>query len=277
MKSTDFIEKFEINNNDKGIYSVDLCPISNTIRFTAKYDGCIYAYVVGDFNAWEKSEAYKLNWQVDTNDGSLKMIKEIKFPNGLKPGKYRYKYILIDCNGNEIWIDSEGSEKNSFSFMWEKINDTLKIYSSNNIVTYKRPVELIGVCTGLYGRMSLPEMTWYLENEIDGAKIENGYLIVNNNVPQGTEIIICGKAIDKDLIATKKIIVEDNKYIGTLVHFYLEDNNYQGHDYIWNCWLFGENCSGEERDFNLNTDYGFASYVKEDYLIIRKNNGEITG
>ena len=41
MKSTDYIEKIEINDKENGIYSVDLCPISNTIRFTAKYDGCI--------------------------------------------------------------------------------------------------------------------------------------------------------------------------------------------------------------------------------------------
>ena len=107
-----------------------------------------------------------MNWQVDTTDGILKMIKEVKFSNGLKPGKYRYKYILIDCNGNEVWIDSEGSEKNSFSFTWEKISDSIKIYSSNNIVTYKRPVELIGVCSGLYGRISLPEMRWSLKFKV---------------------------------------------------------------------------------------------------------------
>lgn len=270
MKSTDYIEKIEINDKENGIYSVDLCPISNTIRFTAKYDGCIYAYVVGDFNAWEKSEEYKLNWQVDTRDGVLKMMKEVKFPNGLRPGKYKYKYILIDCEGNEKWVDSEGSEKNSFSFIWEKVNDTLKIYSSNNIVTYKRPVELIGVCTGLYGRISLPEISWYLENEIDGVEIKNGYLIVGKDVKEGTEIIVYGKTLDNELNASKKITVEDNKYNGTLIHFYLEDNNYQGHDYIWNCWTFGENCSGEEKDFHFNTDFGFASYISEDYLIIRK-------
>ena len=172
MKSTDYIEKIEINNNGKGTYSLNLCYLSNTIRFTAKYDGYLFGYVVGDFNGWEKSEKYKLNWQVDTTDGILKMIKEVKFSNGLKPGKYRYKYILIDYNGNEVWIDSEGSEKNSFSFTWEKISDSIKIYSSNNIVTYKRPVELIGVCSGLYGRISLPEMRWSLQSEIQGVKIK---------------------------------------------------------------------------------------------------------
>ena len=103
MKSTDYIEKIEINDNPKGTYSIDLCPISNTIRFTAQYDGCIYAYVVGDFNNWNKSDEYKLTWQLDTRDGLLKMMKEVKFPNKLKPGKYKYKYILIDTDGNELF------------------------------------------------------------------------------------------------------------------------------------------------------------------------------
>ena len=40
--------------------------------FTAKYAGCMYAYVVGDFNGWEKSDDYKLTWQIDTNDKELK-------------------------------------------------------------------------------------------------------------------------------------------------------------------------------------------------------------
>ena len=272
MKSTDYIEKIEINNNGKGTYSLNLCYLSNTIRFTAKYDGYLFGYVVGDFNGWEKSEKYKLNWQVDTTDGILKMIKEIKFSNGLKPGKYRYKYILIDCNGNEVWIDSEGSEKNSFSFTWEKITDSIKIYSSNNIVTYKRPVELIGVCSGLYGRISLPEMRWSLQSEIQGVKIKDRYLIVDDSVKEGTEIIVCGEVIGRNLTAKKKIIVDNNKYSGTFVHFYLEDSNYQGHDYIWNCWTFGENSNGEEINFNFNTDYGFASYITDDYLIIRKKH-----
>ena len=91
------------------------------------------------------------------------MIKEVKFPNKLPPGKYRYKYILIDTDGNEIWVDSYGNEKNSFSFTWETVKDILKIYSSNNIIAYKHPVELLGVCTGLYGRISLTEMEWEIK------------------------------------------------------------------------------------------------------------------
>lgn len=149
-------------------------------------------------------------------------------------------------------------------------NDTLKIYSSNNIVTYKRPIELVGVCIGLYGKISLPEINWHLENVIEGVEIKNSYLIVSKDVKEGTEIVVYGKTFNNELSSSKKIIVQENKYNGTLIHFYLEDNNYQGHDYIWNCWTFDENRSGEEKDFKFNTDFGFASYISEDYLIIRK-------
>ena len=137
------------------------------------------------------------------------MIKEIKFPSNLKPGEYRYKYILIDCDGNEIWVDSEGNEKNSFSFIWEKVTEKLKVYSSNNIVSYKRPVELVGVCIGLYGRISLPDITWHLEEDIEGVKIKNGYLIVNDKVADGTEVIVHAKSTTGDLNASKKIIVKN--------------------------------------------------------------------
>ena len=239
MKSTDYIEKIEMNAKSKGIYSIDLCPISNTIRFTAKYAGCMYAYVVGDFNGWEKSDDYKLTWQIDTNDKELKMIKEVKFPNKLPPGKYRYKYILIDTDGNEIWVDSYGNEKNSFSFTWETVKDILKIYSSNNIIAYKHPVELLGVCTGLYGRISLTEMEWEIKNPLPGIEIKNDYLIIDDTVPDGYEIIIKGSSCEEELSTTKTIKVQNNNFNGTLVHFYLEDNNYQGNDYICNCWSFG--------------------------------------
>ena len=270
MKSTDYIEKIEMNAKSKGIYSIDLCPISNTIRFTAKYAGCMYAYVVGDFNGWEKSDDYKLTWQIDTNDKELKMIKEVKFPNKLPPGKYRYKYILIDTDGNEIWVDSYGNEKNSFSFTWETVKDILKIYSSNNIIAYKHPVELLGVCTGLYGRISLTEMEWEIKNPLPGIEIKNDYLIIDDTVPDGYEIIIKGSSCEEELSTTKTIKVQNNNFNGTLVHFYLEDNNYQGNDYIWNCWSFGENSSGEEKNFAYNTDFGFSTFINNDFLIIRK-------
>ena len=31
-----------------------------------------------------------------------------------------------------------------------------------------------------------------------------------------------------------------------------------------------ENSSGEEKNFNYNTDFGFSTYINDDYLIVRK-------
>ena len=102
----DNFKKYDITENNMGQFSIELSPMSNTIRFSVKSDNCLYAYVVGDFNNWEISDECKLQWQLDINDGILKMMKDIKFENGLKNGSYRYKFILINREGNEIWIDN---------------------------------------------------------------------------------------------------------------------------------------------------------------------------
>ena len=83
MEILNYVEKFEVEDHYYGRFGIKLSPMSNTIRFTAKYDNAICAYVVGDFNDWKKSEEYKLTWQLDTEDGVLKMIKDIKF-QGIK-------------------------------------------------------------------------------------------------------------------------------------------------------------------------------------------------
>ena len=127
MEILNYVEKFEVDGNKHGRYGIKLSPMSNTIRFTAKYDNAICAYVVGDFNNWEKSEEFRLNWQLDTEDSTLKMIKDIKFENGLEEGQYRYKYILVDGEGNEIWVDNPYGGKNGFKFTWDKVESFLEI------------------------------------------------------------------------------------------------------------------------------------------------------
>ena len=81
-------------------------------------------------------------------------------------------------------------------------------------------------------------MNWSIENSYPGIEIKNNYLFVDKNVPEGYEIIINGTSINNEYNSTKKIKVKNNNYEGTLVHFYIEDSNYQGNDFIWNCWSF---------------------------------------
>lgn len=51
---------------------------------------------------------------MDTNDGRVKMIKDITFPCGLKKGEYKYGYIIITLDGKEIYVDNLNEEKMIF-------------------------------------------------------------------------------------------------------------------------------------------------------------------
>ena len=171
--------------------------MSNTIRFTAQYDNAICAYVVGDFNNWEKSEEFRLNWQLDIEDRTLKLIKDVRFENGLDEGQYRYKYIIVDADGDEIWIDNPYGGKSGFKFTWNRVENFLEVLSSNKFVTYKSPVELVGRVVEVYDKVHFPDIEWYLEEEIEGVKLEGSYLNVSENVEEGREINVIAQTCDK--------------------------------------------------------------------------------
>ena len=120
---------------DDNEYYIEISPLTNTIRATLCCKGAIEAYLVGDFNNWEKSENFKLNWGLDTNDGRVKMIKDITFPCGLKKGEYKYGYIIITLDGKEIYVDNLNEEKNDFYFLWEPFEESLEIKSSKDFVS----------------------------------------------------------------------------------------------------------------------------------------------
>lgn len=193
MEMLNYVEKFEVNNSNYGSFGVKLSPMSNTIRFTAKCDNAICAYVVGDFNDWQKSEEYKLTWQLDIEDGVLKMIKDIKFQSGLDNGQYRYKYILVDREGNEIWVNNPAAGRSGFKFIWDKVESRLEILSSNKYVSYKSPVEMVGRVVELYDKVSFPDIVWSLAKDREGVKLDGSYLYVSDEVEEGLEIIIIGQ------------------------------------------------------------------------------------
>ncbi|MCD2500828.1 type I pullulanase [Clostridium sp. NSJ-145] len=270
MEILNYVEKFEVDGNKHGRYGIKLSPMSNTIRFTAKYDNAICAYIVGDFNNWEKLEEFKLNWQLDIEDGTLKMIKDVKFENGLEEGQYRYKYILVDREGDEIWVDNPYGGKNGFKFTWDRVENFLEILSSNKFVTYKAPVELVGRVVELYDKVSFPDINWYLKEEIEGVKLENSYLYVSEDVEEGTEIVVIAQTSDNKYKNEKKIIVSKSLPDQTLVHFLTDDNKYIGESYLWNCWAFQDGCDSKEIDFNIETDFGDSAYMPYHNFIIRK-------
>ena len=270
MEILNHVKKIEVDGNNKGRYGIKLSPMSNTIRFIAKYDNAICAYVVGDFNNWEKSEEFRLNWQLDTEDSTLKMIKDIKFENGLDEGQYRYKYILVDGEGNEIWIDNPCGGKNGFKFTWDRIDSFLEILASNKYVSYKSPVELVGRVVELYDKVFFPEIKWKLEISVEGLRLEDSYLYVSEEVEEGTEITVIAQTYDEKYESRKKIIVSKSLPDQTLVHFLTDDNKYIGESFLWNCWAFQDGYESKEIDFNVDTDFGASAYVPYHNFIIRK-------
>lgn len=270
METLNYVEKFDIYGDMNGKYGIRISPMSNTIRFTAKYDNAICAYVVGDFNNWEKSEEFRLNWQLDIEDRTLKLIKDVRFENGLDEGQYRYKYIIVDADGDEIWIDNPYGGKSGFKFTWNRVENFLEVLSSNKFVTYKSPVELVGRVVEVYDKVHFPDIEWYLEEEIEGVKLEGSYLHVSENVEEGREINVIAQTCDKKYEATKKIIVSKSLPDQTLVHFLTDDNKYIGESYLWNCWAFQDGCDSKEIDFNVDTDFGVSAYMPYSNFIIRK-------
>ncbi len=253
-----------------GGHCIELCPMSNTIRFSVKYENCIHAFVVGDFNGWEKSDNYKLIWQLDTKDGQLKMIKDIKFDNGLKDGTYKYKYILVDCEGNEKWIDSIDNGNTVLSFEWLNIEKNIKVLSSNNIIAEHAPIELVAVVTDVYEKNVFPDVTWSVEDNIHGVNINDDILTISNNVADGQEIIVRATTLDNSSTATKKIIVQKYMPSTPLIHYFKDNNEYYGNDFIWNLWSFQEDVGGIELQLEGNTDFGVATYTPYKSFIIRK-------
>lgn len=255
---------------DDNEYYIEISPLTNTIRATLCCKGAVEAYLVGDFNNWEKSENFKLNWGLDTNDGRVKMIKDITFPCGLKKGEYKYGYIIITLDGREIYVDNLNEEKNDFYFLWEPFEESLEIKTSRDFVSIGYPVELVAVKNSFYGNITIEEAVLSLENSLRGVTLENGFLKINEEVSSGTKILV--KAYDSlnDMTAYKEIEVREEEEQGVFVQFLKNDGLYYGENFSWNIWGFGENSSGKEFNLNIKTDLGVGAFVDEEKFIVRK-------
>lgn len=255
---------------DDNEYYIEISPLTNTIRATLCCKGAVEAYLVGDFNNWEKSENFKLNWGLDTNDGRIKMIKDITFPCGLKKGEYKYGYIIITLDGKEIYVDNLNEEKNDFSFLWEPFEESLEIKTSRDFVSIGYPVELVAVKNSFYGNITIEEAVLSLENSLRGVTLENGFLKINEEVSSGTKILV--KAYDSlnDMTAYKEIEVREDDKKGVFVQFLKNNGLYYGENFSWNIWGFGENSSGKEFNLNIKTDLGVGAFVDEEKFIVRK-------
>ena len=110
------------DNTQKGNFSVELSPKSNSLRFTFNCTGFVYAYVLGDFNGWRKSDKYKLTWNIDIRDGQIKLIKDVALTNRINNGLCRFSFILID-------IDKKAKSPLSNTFFMSCGSFTVSVFS----------------------------------------------------------------------------------------------------------------------------------------------------
>lgn len=255
---------------DNNEYYIEISPLTNTLRVSLSCKDAVEAYLVGDFNKWEKSDDFKLTWGLDTNDGKVKMMKDIIFPHGLKKGEYKFGYIIITLEGNEVHINNWNENRKEFSFYWKPFEESLEIKSSRDFVSHNHPTELVAVKNSFYGNMTIEEAELSLENPIDGVKIENGYLKVDENVPVDSKIKI--KAYDSlsEMTAYKDIYVKDLKDGEVFIQFIKDDGIYYGENFAWNVWSFEEGNEGCECQLDIKTDLGVGTFLKNDKFILRK-------
>ncbi len=247
-------------------------PANKTIKFIVKADGYKYAYAVGEFNNWEKSDNCKLEWKEDPNDNNIwKMMADV-YVGDLATGDYKYKFILIKEDGSEEWINQSGYDGDDSSFHWEKEepvapSSSLKIKTSRDTVSANCPVDVIALTTDEYANIKIEnDANLELSQDVPGARIENHQLWVSEDVADGTTIEI--KATAGTEFTTKTVTVSQNETNGTLVHFLKQDGNYDQ----WNYWSFGQGGNGTPVNFDEDTDLGKAAFLTKDRVIVRKGD-----
>lgn len=256
------------DNTQKGNFSVELSPKSNSLRFTFNCTGFVYAYVLGDFNGWRKSDKYKLTWNIDIRDGQIKLIKDVALTNRINNGLCRFSFILIDIEGNETPVNRWTDSNAQFYFDWHNYETNIRIITSNDYVSVECPVEIVGITERLYGNISFDDLKWSLCEELAGVTIENGFLRVDKNVPIGTKFKIKAILEKEAICAEKEITVSD--VCEPLIHYYRTDDCYEGINYKWNLWGYDDNNYGEEKELTINTDFGKAAYCGYNKFIIKK-------
>ncbi|MGL5614741.1 MAG: type I pullulanase [Sarcina sp.] len=266
---------WSIDNNGNykeisGEHSIRLNPEVNSIKFTAKYEGFIYAYVVGDFNNWEKRKEYRISCKIDPDDGVLKFSKDIIFKNGLATGDYNYSYVLIDVDGNEFFLKPKNNKPQA-SFHWKGKINLIEIKSSSNQLYIDEEISLIATKTKRAGKIEIVNLNWSLKNDYDGAVLltENKITLLKE-IPQVDEIEIIAFDLENNKKIKKKIKIINAKRNGVLVHFIKSDNIYLGENFKWDIWGFDNNKEHCSIEFTEKTDFGLCTFVEHENIIIRK-------
>lgn len=256
----------------KGVESIKLHPESNSIRFKLQVEGYIHAYVVGDFNNWEKIETFKLSWDMDHHDGHLKMINEVSFTNGIASGIHEYSYILVDIEGNETLISKASDTHKTFHFNWVEVIQHFAIKASENFVIPGFGLDLIAVRSlGYYHTEVIPAI-WSFSPEYPGISLNENCLFIDKNIDGIKQITVTATNQSGTLTATRTFNILNLSRTGKLIHFIKSDTVYVGADFIWDLWTYDKQGITETTDFFGSSDFGETALSQNEFVIARKKS-----
>lgn len=254
-----------------GYQTLDVNTDAHIIRCKVRVEGFLYAYVIGDFNQWKKSEAYRLEWQANSNDGSLAMMDDIVMPSDLHDGVHKYSYMLIDVNGAEALLSVTADKFEPFEFTWVAANRHLEIKASQNTLSAGSLIDLVAIRNIGHNQREIADVTWRIEPPLTGIQIHNNRLQIDDGVYSQDSVIL--HCIDQKTneLASRTFSLSNTPNKNIKVHYLRRDNCYNGSNFIWDLWAYHNDGSHAEAiNFSELTDFGMVAIVSHDFIIARK-------
>jgi len=244
---------------------------TNSIRFRIKADGFLYGYIVGSFNDWQKEEHLKLEWNTDSDDGSLWLTKEILNIENLVVGTNQYTFVLIDLHGNEFKVSINDKDFIPLSFNWLTHNNKLEIKASQKHITVGFELELIAIIKSLTGFQEIIPVEWSISKNIHNLKIIDDKLLIENDIESLEKIeISCIAKNDPNIRATRIFEVKNTVRNGCLVNFIKKDKQYSGDNFSWELWNFNNKKYSKAIPLSEENDFGLYAICQKKHLIARK-------
>lgn len=254
-----------------GYQTINVNMDNNIIRCRVKIDGYMYAYLIGDFNQWKKSEEYRLDWKADSNDGAIYMMSDIFIGKNLTDGIHRYSYILVDVDGNEALLSSSHDKFEAFDFIWHSVHRNVEIKASQNILSCGSFIDLIAIKNIGNNQRKIIDVDFSFEPKQFGIVLENQKLYIDPSLSHLPSVkIFCLEKSTKN-VTSREFKISKTPQNGTKIYYYRRDNNYKGSNFIWDLWTYKSDGSNAKAvDFIEQTDFGMMAIVENDCIIARK-------
>jgi pullulanase len=252
-----------------GTQILKLSPATNSIRFKLKFPRISHGFVIGDFNNWQKSDDYRLTWQMDYNDGQLKLSADITFSSPLNAGVHNFSYILIDIDGNEITVSAHHEHFVALEFSWPSIASHLAIKASENMLYPGVLLELVAVRTSTNNRQEIIDVNWEIVPADPAITITPRGILFSDPSTNLSQITVYAHDPQSAACASRTFNLAKTQRNGQLIHFLIPNGNYQGDNFVWDLWAFDEQITNAVT-LSETTDFGKAAVINASNVIARK-------